>query len=326
MRPALLLTFVCLASGAACGRGALPSVPLRFDDRTDPLVAEGFGACADEQPESIALDPSKPLVVIVHGCASSGQEFKKLSEVFAFHGQQSVCFNYDHRRTLRGTAIRLRRGLDELRQRVPEHEITLLGHSQGGLVARIALAELDEVDTQPRDLRLVTVSSPFSGIRSARHCGLPWLHVLSIGITVAVCQGIAGANWVEIHPRSRYWTEPHDLDPGVPEHLQIVTDEEGTCRRLEDDGTCAEDDLVFSVREQENPAIEADPRVQTTRIEAGHAQVVGAGGVEPEALIEVLQSHEVLAPTPPERQAELARLMRALFPRARRPNVDLATR
>lgn len=220
----------------------------------------------------------------------------------------------------------MRRGLDELRQRVPEHEITLLGHSQGGLVARIALAELDEVDTQPRDLRLVTVSSPFSGIRSARHCGLPWLHVLSLGITVAVCQGIAGANWVEIHPRSRYWTEPHDLDPGVHEHVQIVTDEADTCRRFEDDGTCAEDDLVFSVNEQENPAIEADPRVQTTRIEAGHAQVVGAGGVEPEALIEVLQSHEVLAPTPPERQAELARLVRALFPRARRPNVDLATR
>lgn len=316
----------CVVISASCGRGALPSAPLRFDDTTDPLVAEGFGACADEQPESISLDSDEPLVVIVHGCLSSGQEFKKLSEVFAFHGQQTVCFNYDHRRTLRGTATRLRRGLDALRQRVPNREITLLGHSQGGLVSRIALAELVEVDTRQRDLRLVTVSSPFSGIRSARHCGLPWLHVLSLGITVAICQGIAGANWVEIHPRSRYWTRPNSLDPGVYEHLQIVTDEEGTCRRYDDDGTCAEDDLVFSVREQENAVIADDPRVRTTRIEAGHAQVVGSGDVEPHALIEVLQSHEVIAPTPPEREAELTRLIRELFPRAARPNVSVATR
>lgn len=133
-------------------------------------------------------------------------------------------------------------------------------------MARIALAELDdEVDTRPRDLRLVTVSSPFSGIHSARHCGLPWLHVLSLGITLAVCQGIAGANWVEIHPRSRYWTEPHLLDEGVYEHLQIVTEEEGTCRRYGDDGTCDEDDLVFSVDEQENSVMEEDARVQATR-------------------------------------------------------------
>jgi pimeloyl-ACP methyl ester carboxylesterase len=321
-----LVVLLSLVFGASCGRGALPSVPLRFDDATDPLIAEGFGACADEQPASIALDSEKPLVVIVHGCLSSGQEFKKLSEVFAFHGQQSVCFNYDHRRTLRGTAIRLRRGLDELRQRVPNREITLLGHSQGGLVARIALAELDEVDTRQRDLRLVTVSSPFSGIHSARHCGLPWLHVLSIGITVAVCQGIAGANWVEIHPRSRYWTDPHPLDPGVHEHLQIVTEEEGVCRRYDDDGTCEEDDLVFSVDEQENAALGEDERVHTTRIRAGHAQVVGSGGVEPQALIEVLQAHEVIAATPPEREAELAALVRQLFREPAETGEPLAAR
>lgn len=312
-----MVVLLALVFFASCGgRGALPSVPLRFDDGTDSLVAEGFGACAEDQPDSIALDSEEPLVVIVHGCLSSGQEFKKLSEVFAFHGQQSICFNYNHRRTLRATAIRLRRGLDELRQRVPRREITLLGHSQGGLVARIALSELVEVDTRQRDLRLVTVSSPFSGIHSARHCGLPWLHVLSVGITVAVCQGIAGSNWVEIHPRSRYWTDPHSLDLGVYEHLQIVTDEEGTCRRYDDEGGCEEDDLVFSVREQENAAIVDDPRVRTTRIRAGHAQVVGAGGVEPLALIEVLQSHEVLGSTPPAREAELAALVRQLFPQA----------
>lgn len=295
-----------------CGRGALPSTPLHFEGG-DPLIAEGFGACAEHQPASIALDSDQPLVVIVHGCLSSGREFKKLAEVFEFHGQQTVCFNYEHRRTLRGTAWRLRKGLDALRQRVPEREITLLGHSQGGLVSRIALAELeDEVMSAQHDLRLVTVSSPFSGIHAARHCGWPWLHVLSLGITVAVCQGIAGANWIEIHPGSRYWTEPRSLDRGVREHLQIVTDEEGTCRRRDEEGECEEDDLVFTLEEQENPHLD-DARVHTQRIRAGHAAVVGSGGVEPRALIRVLQENEVLAPTPHEREAELAELVDELF-------------
>ncbi len=210
--------------------------------------------------------------------------------------------------------MRLRRGLDALRARVPDRRITLLGHSQGGLVSRIALAELDdEVDTEQHDLRLVTVSSPFSGIQSARHCGLPWLHVLSLGITVAVCQGIAGANWVEIHPRSRYWTEPRRLDPGVVQHLQIVTNEEGSCRERDERGECVVDDLVFTMREQTNPALREHPRVEVTQVRAGHAQIVGGGGIDPTALIEVLQRYDVLASTGPERRDELVALVRELF-------------
>jgi hypothetical protein len=197
---------------------------------------------------------------------------------------------------------------------VPDRKITVLGHSQGGLVSRIALAELeDEVEPKQHDLRLVTVSSPFSGIEAAKHCGQTWLHVVSLGITVAVCQGIAGANWVEIHPKSRYWTEPHDLDAGVYEHLQIVTDEAGTCRIRNEDGSCKKDDLVFTVREQVNSAMDEDRRVRVTQIRAGHAQVVGSGGTDPRALIEALQHHDVLEDTEPERRESLARLLDSLF-------------
>lgn len=313
-RVALTLLVSLSAGLSACAHSPLPSTELRFADSADPLVSEGFGACASDQPESISLDSDEPLVVIVHGCLSSGHEFKKLSEVFEFHGQQSICFNYDHRRTLRGTAVRLRRGLDALRARIPNRQITLLGHSQGGLVSRIALAELDDVvNTEQHDLRLVTVSSPFSGIHASRHCGLPWLHVMSLGITLAVCQGIAGANWVEIHPRSRYWTEPSVLDPGVYQHVQIITEEEGTCRVRDEDGECSEDDLVFTTDEQDNAIMSEDPRVEVARIHAGHAQVVGGGGVEPAALIAVLQEFNVLAPTEPARAGELVTLIRALF-------------
>jgi pimeloyl-ACP methyl ester carboxylesterase len=308
------LAIVLATSASACARNAPTTTPLQFQAPLDPLVAEGFGACAPDQPASISLDSDQPLIVIVHGCLSSGREFKKLSEVFAFHEQQSICFNYDHRRTLRGTAVRLRRGLDRLRERVPERKITVLGHSQGGLVARIALAELeDAVEPEQHDLRLVTVSSPFSGIQSARHCGQTWLHVLSLGITVAICQGIAGANWVEIHPKSRYWTDPHALDAGVFEHLQIVTDEAGSCRTRRDDGSCKEDDLVFTVDEQVNAKMVRDSRVERTEIRAGHARVVGSDGTEPRALIHALQRYDVLATTPPDRLASLTELVDGLF-------------
>ena len=247
-RVTLFILIALVTALSACARGPLPATALRFADATDPLIAEGFGACASDQPDFISLNSDEPLVVIVHGCLSSGHEFKKLSEVFEFHGQQSICFNYDHRRTLRGTAIRLRRGLDALRARIPNRPITLLGHSQGGLVSRIALAELDdEVNTEQRDLRLVTVSSPFSGI-----------HASSISTF-----------------RS---------SPTRKEHA-----------------------------EQDNAIMSEDPRVEVARISAGHAEVVGGGGVDPGALIEVLQEFEVLAATRPERAEALVTLIRTLF-------------
>lgn len=290
-----LASCAALAGSAACG--TLPSAQMHFvGDEHEPVLAEGFAPCRTEVPTRVDLDPSEPLVVIVHGCnASGGAEFEELATVFEARGQQTVCFNYDHRRTLRATAIRFRQGFDRLRRRFGDQPITVLGHSQGGLVSRIALSELDddEHDGDVHDTRLVTVSSPFAGIQSARHCGLPWLHVLSLGITVAVCQGIAGSNWVEIHPRSRYWTEPRPLEAGVADHLQIVTDEEGTCRVEAEDGSCEADDLVFTTAEQLNPALETDERVRLEHLAVGHSAVVGA---DARPLIQMLERHGVIAP------------------------------
>lgn len=295
------------------------TTPLRFSgggSGTDLLVP-GLARCTPEQPAAVELDPDRPVVLLVHGCYASGGRFRSLAEVFELHGQQTLCFNYDYRESLRASGERLRGALAALRARMRDPRVTVVGHSQGGLVSRVALSgpeatpELGLADTP--DYRLVTVSSPFAGIRAARDCGLVPLHVASLGVSVAVCQIVAGSTWREIHARSPLVTEPPRLAPAVESHLAVVTDERDSCRRRRSDGRCAESDYVFAVAEQENPRLLGDERVRQHEVVAGHVEIVGSGGVRPTKLLRALQRHGILAPTPPERREELARLLARLF-------------
>ncbi len=299
---ALLLT--------ACGGRVIPSTPLQLG--RGPQTLEGFAACSDAQPGLLDLASDEPLVVITHGCFASGSQFRELSRLFEFNGQRTVCFNYDDRHGLRRTARVLRRGLDALRAQRPSRPLTLLGHSQGGLIARIAVSE---VSGEPGgELRLVTVSSPFAGIAAAEHCGLVWLHLLSFGITPGICQAITGAKWTEIHPNARLWQEPRPLDDAVSSHLRIVTDEAGTCRRRGGGGACEEDDLVFTLEEQQNPRLDAsDGRLRTRVIAVGHAAVTGSHGHVPRELVAVLQEEGVLAHPAPGAEVAFEELLRATF-------------
>jgi hypothetical protein len=298
--------------------GPLATAPVRFDDRSteqQTLAIEGLGSCSPDQPDELTLRTDAPLVVIVHGCFSSGGAFRELAQVFEFHGQQTACFNYHDRRGLRPTADRLRTVLDHLGRRMPDQQIVVLGHSQGGMVSRIAMSDVESDQEPPAGrFRLVTVSSPLNGIDAAAHCGLPWLHWLSLGITSGVCQAITGSKWPDIHPRSGFWTDPDPLSEGVSEHLMIVSDERGTCRRRDEEGECEEDDFVFTTTEQANPRITADERVTAVTIEAGHVAIVGEHGAShPAKLIEALQAHGVMLPTPPELQVAYEAMIRRVY-------------
>ena len=139
------------------------------------------------------------------------------------------------------------------------------------------------------------------------------MHVLSLGITAAICQGITGSKWREIHPAADLVTRPGPLTGNVVEHLKIVTDETGTCRRSGVDGRCVEDDFVFAIDEQRNQALLNDARVTEVVMNAGHAGVVGTEGRPPDQLVELLQKHAVMAPTPPDRVAEIRALLARLY-------------
>ncbi|MBK8260321.1 MAG: hydrolase [Nannocystis sp.] len=302
------------------------TIPLQFGDGV-PVEIDGLTPCTLASTEPGELDPGAPIVVLVHGCNDSAGRFTTLAEVFEAHDQQTVCFTYESRDTIDIGARRLARALAALEERAPGQPISVIGHSQGGLVSRRALTTaLDGEPELQADYELVTVSSPFAGIHAARHCGLRWLHGLSLGITPAICRGVAGRNWVEIHSRAAPVQDPGALRDEVRDYLQIRTDERGSCRRHRRDGGCAEDDYVFSLEEQRNPK-SLTTAARGREVEAGHVGIVGDAGDMPTQLIELLQSEGIMNPTPPAQREAVARLLRRLYleDRAPLPGSELAS-
>ena len=261
------------------------------------------------------MDPDQPLTLLVHGCRSSVGRFRALAEVFEAHGQQTLCFAYDDRDRIEDVAGNLARTVQLLEREMRSRDITVIAHSQGGLIARRAFTE--ELRGAPEapfqsDIRLITISSPFAGIRSARDCGKRWLHGLTLGITMAVCRGIAGRTWREIHDRSELVHNPGTLRSSVRTYLQLRTDERETCRRRGENGMCVESDFVFSLAEQANPAT-VETRTDVQQVRAGHAEIVGNENVAPLKLIALLRREAVLSELPPDREAAFAALLNELY-------------
>lgn len=105
------------------------------------LAIAGLGPCTDNPDRSLRLDASRPVHVLVHGCFGSSGQFRGLAQVLAFHGQQTACFTYDDRAALARGAADLREAVQQLAEQTRSPRITLIGHSQGALIARSALTE-----------------------------------------------------------------------------------------------------------------------------------------------------------------------------------------
>jgi pimeloyl-ACP methyl ester carboxylesterase len=314
LRAPALPVLSCLLLAPACT--ATPSAPLQFGTDDSASIA-GLGPCSASTQSQAKLDPDKPVTVLVHGCNASGGRFRALAQVFELHDQPTLCFSYDDRTRVTKVAEQLRSALTELERHLHSHAITVLGHSQGGLVARAALSDAARGSSSPHNealqVRLVTVSSPFAGVRWAKDCGSGWLHAVTLGTTLGICRVIAGAKWKDIHPGAGLVQHPGALEGAVREHVEIVTDERNTCRVKRLDGSCGQDDYVFSIAEQQNPRVDADQRVSSQIIAAGHSEIVGDEAVEPHKLVTILQSRGVLAPTPEEKQSALQALLERLF-------------
>jgi hypothetical protein len=274
----------------------------------------GLSPCTDSLDRSVKLNAQQPVTVLVHGCFSSAGRFRGMAQVLAFHGQQTVCFNYNDRDSLVVSAGQLKVALDQLAKVMESKHITVLGHSQGALIARKAMSLSEPVAIQRNEeqLRLVTVSGPFAGIAAARHCGNPVLRVLSLGLVAPICQLVTGDKWSEITATSPFILKPGSLDGRVTNFLKINTDEQGSCRRM-GNGSCAESDAIFSLAEQRNPAVDVDPLVNIVEVKAGHVEIVGNNRVGPVKLIAILQENGVIEPTAPERAEKFSLLMTQLY-------------
>jgi pimeloyl-ACP methyl ester carboxylesterase len=278
----------------------------------------GLGPCTDNPDRSVRLDSHQPVNVLVHGCFGSSGQFRALAQVLAFHGQQTACFTYDDRAGLSDSAAGLRRALTQLAEESRVPQVTVIGHSQGALIARKSLTEsLTESLPAPWpdravDLRLVTVSGPFSGIAAARTCGKVWLYPLTLGLLPLSCLVATGAKWADITYSSRFILEPGALSERVADHLKIDTDERDTCRR-EQAGRCVESDDIFTLAEQRQPQVEADARTRRVQVHAGHVEIVGDKRVAPVKLIGVLQEQGVLRPTAPAQAQAFKALLSTLY-------------
>lgn len=265
--------------------------------------------CLDPEKGPVELERDRDLVVLVHGCNSSIAKFKNLAEVFRTRGQQAVCFTYDDRDSLVSVANELTVALTAVASQIGAGRVTVIGHSQGGLIARQAVTQADR--TPAEVTQLVTISSPFFGIAKARDCGLMPLHILSFGVTVGICQAIAGRKWTEIHGRAPFVTHPAPLPPEVKRHLAILTDERASCRTYEGDA-CVEDDFVFSLGEQSVEYI-GGRNVQSTVVRSGHTAIVGEEDKVPTALISLLQREQILIPPSKSTEAAQQSWLRTLY-------------
>jgi hypothetical protein len=314
-----LITLLALLGGCA-SREPLDAAyfeiePGRLPPADVTLTIAGLGPCTDNPDRTLRVNSSQPVNVLVHGCFGSSGQFRGLAQVLAFNGQQSACFTYDDRAELTRSAIDLRRAVDQLAEQTHAPQITVIGHSQGALIARKSLTDL-ALTPSPQagqtDLRLVTISGPFAGIAAAQTCGKTWLYPLTLGLLPATCYLTTGAKWADITYSSRFILEPGALVPQVSSHLKIDTDESGSCRR-EKDGRCLESDDVFSLGEQRNQLVENDARTRRVEERAGHVEIVGDKHVSPVKLISILQHQGVLRATTPERLSAFNLLLARVY-------------
>jgi hypothetical protein len=274
-----------------------------------------LGSCTDSDDQSIQINSAAPITVLVHGCNGSAGRFRSLAQLYAFHGQQAICFKYDARDSLVDSAEQLAVSLDQLSNVTNNTSISILGHSMGGLIARKALEPDFEkyFKHKYQKLELITVSAPFAGIEAANHCSFRFLHWLSLGIVPGICWLVTGDNWYEITSSSDFIMYPKPLLPSVQKYLKIVTNEENTCRRENNDGKCIESDDIFELSEQYHPVVDSYSNVIGVQVDAGHVEIVGNRQVSPRKLLSILQEYGVLSPTPPDRQTALERLLAELY-------------
>lgn len=278
------------------------------------LNIKGLGPCHDNPDRSLPLNSHQPVTVLVHGCFGSAGRFRSLSKVLAFHGQQSACFSYDDRDSMMLSSRQLADAIEALGSKMIANKITVIGHSQGGLVARKALVatRADPIKSNAQ-LELVTVSAPLSGIRAADNCASPFIRIVTLGIMDFVCWIISGDKWHEITYASDYIQKPGKLSTAVKRHLLITTDETGSCRTHDKSGKCVEDDFVFTLEEQNLVGFVSNAVDKKVEVKAGHVEIVGTPGEVPEKLITVLQQQGVIRATDPARTAQFNAFLTHLY-------------
>lgn len=315
----LFISVLGMLGGCASTRIDDPSLLTMDTSRLPPpdrtLSIAGLGPCTDTPDRTLHLNSSQPVTILVHGCFGSAGRFRTLAQVYAFQGQQTACFSYNDRDSLFTSTAQLRQALTALLPQMDKQQINLIGHSQGGLIARRALVAegIDSLQARDASITLATISSPFAGIAAASHCGSTALKVASFGLVLPICQMVTGSKWRDITYSSDFITQPGSLIGQVTKYIKLETDEQGSCRRFGEKQQCLESDFIFSLAEQANPIIDAGGAVKIERVKAGHVEITGNQQQIPHKLINILQQNGLLHTTPIARSAAFEQLLARLY-------------
>ena len=99
--------------------GRLPSPNVTID-------IPGLGPCTDAADRTVRLNSHQPVTVLVHGCKGSAGRFRSLAQLYAFHGQQALCFSYDDRDSLIKSSGELVAALDGLADRMHNRQLDVM--------------------------------------------------------------------------------------------------------------------------------------------------------------------------------------------------------
>ena len=72
-----------------------PLEPGRLPSPNAALNVPHLRPCTDAPDRTLHLNTNYPVTVLVHGCTGSAGRFRSLAQLYAFHGQQAVCFSYE---------------------------------------------------------------------------------------------------------------------------------------------------------------------------------------------------------------------------------------
>ena len=129
MRPSATLFFLSILvtlAGCAISPPYVPEPqplePGRLPPPNAALNVPHLRPCTDSPDRTLHLNTSYPVTVLVHGCNGSAGRFRSLAQLYAFHGQQAVCFSYDDRESLVLSSGQLISALDELAGNIRDHD------------------------------------------------------------------------------------------------------------------------------------------------------------------------------------------------------------
>lgn len=210
--------------------------------------------------DRLPLDPKRPVAIWVHGYDPAQGEADPLLRDLQRRGYQVVRFRYDWEQRMDASADALVRAVRALRAEYSLPGLTVVAHSQGGLISRKAMTvgrELTLAGDVP--IELVTIASQFPGYGAANMTYLlPKVNIFGVKAS---------------HRDLRSWS-PFIRDPGAlganVRHVKVETNERGK-KRLED-GRLVDD---CSAPRQPQPQVDADPRLaHKATLELGHVGVL----------------------------------------------------